>query len=294
MSAESLMLYFNLFFAVIMVFGAIKGFAQGMRKSLFLLIKKIIFWFIFFLTINPVAEQMLSVDISSITSSIPGFESCTNLVEMASVALETYLGVSADKVANFESIGYIYAIVTIVFKIAYFFVYTIIFRFIYWIIMKIIWAFVNPKRMDREVNFIRKEREFKKPKLIKKVDTFDGRKYSDGPRVFGLLFGTVRGFVNVTLIVSVLTGILSIIPFDDITAIYREEESKVEATNSTELSMNQLDQIEDILIQLDEYVKFVEDIPNSPFVKMVKMLGQDENGKTLDLVLFDTMSDAKY
>lgn len=294
MSAENLMLYFNLFFVVIMVFGAIKGFAQGMRKSLFLLVKKIIFWLIFFLTINPVAEQIINTDISSITLNIPGFEDCKNLVEMVSVALETYLEVPHEQISNFESIGYIYALVTIVLKIAYFVIYTIVFRFIYWIIMKIIWAIINPKRMDREVNFIRKEREFRKPKIIKRVDSFDGRNYSDGPRVFGLLFGTVRGFVNVILIVSVLTGILSIIPLKEITSIYREEQSKVEATNSKELSVSQLDQIENVLVQLDEYVKFVEDIPNSPFVKLVKMFGEDENGKTLDLVLFDTMIDAKY
>jgi hypothetical protein len=136
MSAENLMLYFNLFFVVIMVFGAIKGFAQGMRKSLFLLVKKIIFWLIFFLTINPVAEQIINTDISSITLNIPGFEDCKNLVKMVSVALETYLEVPHEQISNFESIGYIYALVTIVLKIAYFVIYTIVFRFIYWIIMK--------------------------------------------------------------------------------------------------------------------------------------------------------------
>ena len=40
MTADKLMLYFNLFLAAIVVLGALKGLIQGFKKSLFVLIKK--------------------------------------------------------------------------------------------------------------------------------------------------------------------------------------------------------------------------------------------------------------
>ena len=85
-------------------------------------------------------------------------------------------------------------------------VYTIVGRFIFWIITSIIWGIFLK---DRKLKINKKEKKLKgkKEKIVNKKE--DITKGTKAPRIFGLLFGTCRGLIDVTLTVSLIKSVFS-------------------------------------------------------------------------------------
>ena len=289
MTAEQLMLYFNLALGVLIVLGALRGFAQGFKKSLFKLVKEGVYWIIFFLTADLVTNALLNSQLvfSLVLQYFPLANSNpTNLIEFVQCFLveQNLINEGSTLVT---SINFAFSLVSIVLKIAYLVVYLIVGRFIYWIICGIIWKFIIHKK-KKDVKFEDKKLKNGKVKKVKKVTV---RKRMDGPRLFGLLFGGLRSLIGTTLIVSIIMGVASFIP-KSLTNDVLEGTSKVEATNKIELSAEQKNSIATELQGLEEYIKFVDDIENSPFVKLVRLVKSDET--SLDMVLFDTVMNGNY
>ena len=288
MTADKLMLYFNLFLAAIVVLGALKGLIQGFKKSLFVLIKKLIFWAGFFLTADLFANYILSsVDVfEQIMQYIPVEGNPTNVVELVQCILIEYLGVSEGTTLT-SSINYLLALLSIGLKLAYLVLYHTVIKFIYWIFCGIIWKlFINRKHI--EVEYSEKIRRNGKVKRIKKK--VDLRKDADGPRIFGLIFGAGRAMITVTLLISFITSMISLLP-DNLLNKF-DEESNVTASTQLELSQENMDSIEIALEGYEEFIKFIGDIENSPFVKLVQSI--ESNDSSLDLVLFDTIMNGNY
>ena len=288
MTAEQLMLYFNLALTALIVLGALRGFLQGFKKSLFKLIKELLFWVIFYLTADAFANFVLKSPqlFELIIQYVPIEGSPNDVVELVQLLLVQYVGVSPD--ANIvSSISFAFAFVSVVLKLVYLLLYVTIFNILYNIVWGIIWrVFVNRKKI--EIQF--KEKKLRNGKIKKVKNKVDLRNAANGPRVLGLVFGGFRSMIGVTLIVSLLMSIISIFPKDFISSF--NEDSNVTASNQITLKEEDQDFLKDTIKGLEEYVKFVDDLDNSPYVKLVRSIKTDET--TLDLVLFDTVMNGNY
>ena len=288
MTAEQLMLYFNLALTALIVLGALRGFVQGFKKSLFKLIKEILFWVIFYVTADLFANFILKSPLvfNFAIQYLPVEGNPADLVELVQLLLVQNAGVSPD--ANIaSSISFTFAIVSIVLKIVYLLLYVTVFNLLYNIVWGIIWSvFVNRKKIEIQY----KDKKLRNGKIKKVKTKVDLRKAANGPRILGFVFGGFRSMIGVTLVISLLMSIISIFPKDFINSY--GEDSNVTASNQMQMSSEDKNTLEQALEGLEVYVEFVADLENSPYVKLVRSIKSDET--TLDLVLFDTVMNGNY
>ena len=287
-SAEQLMLYFNLVLTAIVVLGALGGFLRGFKKSLYRLIKEIIFVLGFFFTADLFSSFILNSEMvfDLLVQYVPVNGMPTNLVELVQCLMVDYLGVNPEATLT-SSIHFIFAIVSIVLKIVYLVVYFIVIRIFYNIICAIIYRVVF-NRKHSETFFKSKKRKNGKVKKIK--EKVDLRKAASGPRLLGALFGASKSMITVTMLVSIIMSIVSLLP-NDLSSLYNED-SNVTASNQITLSAENKNDLSQALDGLEEYIKFIDDLENSPYVKLIRTINNDE--ETLDLVLFDTVLNGNY
>ena len=287
-SAEQLMLYFNLILTALVVLGALGGYLRGFKKSLFRFIKEIIFVAGFFFTADLFSGFILNSELvfDLVVQYVPVNGAPANMIELVQCFMVDYLGVSPDATLT-SSIHFVFAIASIALKLAYAIVYFILIRILYSIVCSIIYkCIINRKHTETFLKL--KKRKNGKIKKIK--ETVDLRKGSQGPRLLGALFGAGKSMITVTMLVSLIMSLVSLLP-DNLSSI-TDGESKVTASNKVTLSAENKDMLSDTLQGLEEYIKFIDDLENSPYVKLIRTINNDE--ETLDLVLFDTVFNANY
>ncbi|MFW5842110.1 MAG: hypothetical protein ACOCU2_02340 [Bacillota bacterium] len=142
-------LYLNIVFLSLIGFGALMGFLRGFRNSLYSLIVKVIFFGLFFLTIDVVVNQLWTLNIPQLGSLIGSFSpdaaGASSLSEALPIVLENLLGDQmADSATNEEILAFVTGlalfIVKIVYAIIYFTVFYALYRLIFFIVKLIIFG----------------------------------------------------------------------------------------------------------------------------------------------------------
>ena len=89
-------MYFNLIFFGVIGLVALFGYLRGFKKSLYTLIIMIIFYAVFFFTIDAVVENMWNSPVTGafacLESTIPGIGSANTMDEALSISLNEFLG----------------------------------------------------------------------------------------------------------------------------------------------------------------------------------------------------------
>lgn len=178
----------NLFLYLILVLGILMGFVRGMKKTLFTFVTMLIFYVVFFLTINPISAFLWQLEmpwlgglLSNLDPSLSTFASFeTNLPQILQVLMGDSITVSA---ANAELLVLANGIGIFVMKIVYTVLYFTVILLIYKILCMILQAIILGKN---------KEGESKN-------------------RGFGALFGTLNGIMAVFVTLVMMGGVMSVV-----------------------------------------------------------------------------------
>jgi len=183
-------LYFNIAFFSILGLGMFFGFLRGFKKSLFSFIVTLIFFVVFFLTIDIVINALWTMNLpfmggllANLDPALSGISSFSALVPAAT---ELYLGDSLGTLAsNVDLLEFATGLgmfaLKIVYTLLYFTVIQIIYRLITFLIRII---FFNTKKSER--------------------------KYRSQNRGFGALFGLLSGVMSLYVTLIIFGGFMSI------------------------------------------------------------------------------------
>jgi hypothetical protein len=132
-------LYFNILFFGMIGLGFLGGYFRGFKKTLWKLITLVIFYGIFFLTIDAVVTALWTLDISFamtyLTGVLPNATSYTNLGEVTFAFVENFAGDQlGDTLSNDVFISLVTGLTMFVLKIIYAIIYFTIGRILYKII----------------------------------------------------------------------------------------------------------------------------------------------------------------
>ena len=160
---------FNATFLGIIGLGFLIGLIRGFRKSLYSLVVAVIFYGIFFLTIDAVVNQLwvlpLPFVFANLEGVMPGLGSAQTLGDALSIALEAQFGdMVGDLLTNEQFISFITGIALFVVKLIYTLLYFTIFLFIYRLITWII-RLTFFGRTQAEEDYKLAMRQIKKMKL---------------------------------------------------------------------------------------------------------------------------------
>ena len=182
-------LYFNIAFFSMLGLGMLFGFMRGFKKSIWHFFVTLIFYAVFFLTINLVVNVVWGMNLpflgGLLANVMPSLSDATSLQEAVSIFLQDFLGVGYEDTltSNFTdlvtSVGVF--VVKIVYTILYFTVIQIIYRLIMWILRMII--FPSKKKTD---------------------------KYKSKNRGLGAVFGLLTGAISLYVTLIVFGGMISI------------------------------------------------------------------------------------
>jgi len=140
-------LYITIFFAVLFGYAVLVGFIRGLKKSIYWLIVMIIYFGLFFLTLDIVVKAIYTVNIPKLGDILGSFNQELSGVTTIKTALETYIKsqvpdeyasiLARDHVKDLiNSVGLF--VLKIAYTVLYFFIFKIIYKFICWIIRLIV------------------------------------------------------------------------------------------------------------------------------------------------------------
>ncbi|QMS84632.1 hypothetical protein [Candidatus Xianfuyuplasma coldseepsis] len=165
-------LYLNVAFFAIIGLGFIIGYIRGLRKSLYSLVVTVLFYGLFFLTIDQVVNALWELPIpqlfQQLSGAVPELAGETTLGGGVSTMVDTYLPAEyagAMDNAHFASFvtGIALFVVKLVYTVIYFTVGQLIFKFIFMIIRLLF--FSHNQAMD---NYKHAKRQVKKQRLKKR------------------------------------------------------------------------------------------------------------------------------
>ncbi|MFW5841981.1 MAG: hypothetical protein ACOCU2_01695 [Bacillota bacterium] len=151
-------LYLNIVFLSLIGFGALMGFLRGFRNSLYSLIVKVIFFGIFFLTIDMVVNQLWTLNIPQLGSVLGSVNSnaanASSLSEALPIIFEGLLGDNLSSTASNEEVlafvtGLGLFVVKIIYAILYFTVFYALYRLIFFIVKLLIFGKANKDMTSR-------------------------------------------------------------------------------------------------------------------------------------------------
>ncbi len=182
-------LYFNIAFISVLALGMLFGFLRGFKKSIWHFFVTLIFYAVFFLTLNTVVNLLWGMNMpflgGLLGNVMPSLSSATSFEEAVSLLLQDFLGVGFEDslTTNFSdlvtSVGVF--VLKIVYTILYFTVIQIIYRLIFWILRMII--FPSKKKTD---------------------------KYKSKNRGLGAVFGLLTGAISLYVTLIIFGGLISI------------------------------------------------------------------------------------
>ena len=189
-------LYFNIAFFFLIGFGFLVGYVRGARKSLYALIVTVLFYGLFFLTIDMVINQLwvmpFGFALQYATPYVSELSGVQTIGEAVFVMVEKYLGGQlGDTIANETLIAFITGlsqfVLKLVYTLIYFTIFQLIFKFIAGIIRAIFFTPKKPKKIKGQ----------KRPKVNRKP-------------LWGALFGTAKGTISAFMSLIILGGFMSI------------------------------------------------------------------------------------
>ncbi|MCK4551833.1 MAG: hypothetical protein KAU02_02865, partial [Tenericutes bacterium] len=183
-------LYFNLAFFSMLGMGMLFGFLRGLKKSIWSFFVTLIFFVIFFLTINMAVNILWDLNMSFLGGLLanvsPALSDATSLSSAVPLMLEEFLGAELqDSLTNVHFLELVTSLSLFVVKIVYTIIYFTVFQLIYRLIFFILRLIIFPSR--------------------KKTD-----KYRSKNRGLGALFGLLSGAVSLYVSLIVFGGLISI------------------------------------------------------------------------------------
>ena len=179
-------LYFNLAFFGIIGLGVLVGLARGMKKSLFTFVTMLIFYVVFFLTVDAVVGALWTMEIPQLgqwLGSLDGaFSGVTSVSGAVPVAISTYLADTIDpSLLSEQALGLVAGIGIFVLKI----VYTILYFTVILVIYKLLTGLIR-------------------------ILFFGNRKGASKNAGFGALFGLANGVMALFVFLIILGGVMSV------------------------------------------------------------------------------------
>jgi hypothetical protein len=186
-------MYFNLIFFGVIGLGALFGYLRGFKKSLYTLIIMIIFYAVFFFTIDLVVENMWNSPVTgafaSLESTIPGIGSANTMGEALSISLNEFLGdtLTAETLENARFLALVTGIVQFVLKLGY--------TLIYFTVGYLAYRFIT--LIVRLIFFGDKKRK-------------KGEKKPSKRRLMGAVAGGLRGSLSAFVALIMIGGVMNI------------------------------------------------------------------------------------
>ena len=180
--------YMNLVLYIILGLGVLIGFLRGMKKTLFTFVTMLIFYIVFFLSINQAAQALWTAQLpwlSNLLSGVfPSVGTFTSFQEKLPEILQSFMGSSVDvESLNPEVLVLANGIGIFAMKIIYSVLYFTVILLAYKLICLIIRALIFGKDKD----------------------------HSSKNRGFGALFGLANGVLNVFVTLVLLGGMMSVV-----------------------------------------------------------------------------------
>jgi len=189
LETQNFALYFNLFFFGLIGLGMLIGFILGLKTTLYRLIVKVIFYIIFFATLNAVVALIWRAPIPNLGNTLGAidgaFSGVRTLREALPIAMEMMLGDTLNATLENENfLAFATSLSLFVVKIVYTIFYFTVFKLIYNIIFFVI-----------RIIFFR----------TKKEDKFKSKK-----RLPAMAVGAASGLVSVFVTLILLGGIMDV------------------------------------------------------------------------------------
>ena len=189
LETQNFALYFNLFFFGLIGLGMLIGFIRGLKTTLYRLIVKVIFYIIFFATLNAVVALIWRAPIPNLGNTLGAidgaFSGVRTLREALPIAMEMMLGDTLNATLENENfLAFATSLSLFVVKIVYTIFYFTVFKLIYNIIFFVI-----------RIIFFR----------TKKEDKFKSKK-----RLPAMAVGAASGLVSVFVTLILLGGIMDV------------------------------------------------------------------------------------
>ncbi len=220
-------LYFNIIFFSSMGFGFIFGYFRGLKKTLYSLIVLIIFYALFFLTIDLVINALWVLPIPFVfdylVAMFPELSAASTIGDGVFIMLESYLGETiGDTLTNEMFISFISGLSQFVLKLLYTIIYFTVGRLLYKLLTFSIRIMFfsgkskargkkekGGKRKGRKVKLTRKEKKAQKKIELKELKLDKKRRIREKKQLLGAVAGLAKGAVTAYVSLIVLGGFLN-------------------------------------------------------------------------------------
>lgn len=267
-------------FGFLILCATLTGIRRGFRKSLYWFVIYILFFVLFFTTMNAFSHFIYD----------------TFLAERLPEYLVKYVGLSQEVANEAEILNQCSIICKIAIKLAYFIVLWLLYYFVMWIL----WLCVFKKLILKSRKYRKEEKEIKNQiKKCKKESTSKIAKEAEleelmkkqkslrpkKRRLLGGMVGLVRGVISSFLILCIINGVVAILP-------EVEKNENVTASNEENLMQaNLYDYLIEKAPQLETVLEYVDAYKNSTLNKVTKI---KINGVTIDLIYTDAFLSGSY
>lgn len=286
MSGIDFPLYLNITLYSILGLGAFFGFLKGFKKSLFSFITTLIFYVVFFLTVNIAVTYLWSLNVPQLSQLFgmisPELSTATSFSEVAPLALEHFLGDKyASVIANPNFLELAQGIGIFALKL----VYTLLYFTLIFIIYKLICLII------RSIFF---------------GGSKSNDKYVSKNRGLGLVFGLLEGAIGLYVTLIIFGGIMSIsdslvtlAPTDSTEEVVMEfPRQHLYEASYTLLADSVIPTIPSEITTMVEELKVFTEAYNSnllvSFSNQLTMTDDDENIVPLNIYLFDEVLSFDY
>ena len=257
------------------------GLIKGFRYSIYAFISLILFYVIFFVSMDVVSKTIIRTDIKSVLDSL-GYDNCNNIVDLVTLLVNNNFQSIASEIPDLNYL--IEAICQIGAKIIYF----IVLALIYSIVSAIFYQFIKKRNLYKEAKYVslsEKNEKYKlkhktdNPKFKKKMDKMLKNKNYKKKRLLGGLVHGFRGVMCCILSLCIINSVVSVVPNLENTIVTADNnETKTQTLYEYILSL--YPEAETALNIISEY----QDSTLNNSTKVIKI-----NGKTLDEFIMDAI-----
>lgn len=257
------------------------GIIKGRRYSLYALISIVIFYALYFLTMNSVSKATMNVHIPFIFSRF-GYDNINTLLEFSSMIVNQNM--DNILIENPEFVYAVEAITQIVVKIFYF----IILALFYSIISAITYQFIKKRNLYKESKYVKLEKKnhhYKekhncdKEKYVRKMEKMEVNKDYKKRRFAGGLISGLRGVLCCFLTLCFINSIVNVVP--DLNTILIADKEK----NGDSYTL--YDYIIEMYPEAETALEIVQTYKESTLNKSTKVI--QINGETLDNIVLDAI-----
>lgn len=270
-------LYLNIFFAALIGLGMLVGLLRGMKKSLYALVVKLMFYIFFFATLGVMVGIIWTAPMPFLGGVLAGVDPALSQVGSLSEALpiliESMLGDNLEaSLTNQEFLDFAAALGMFVVKLVY--------TLLYFTVFKLVWSFIF---FIVRIIFFRDKKDAK----------FKGKK-----RLVGAGIGGLSGALSIYVFLILFGGIMNITESFLAVLDTGSDAEELSYEQSSPLNNGGFDvpaELEDDLAMLQDAVSAYNSNPIVAFMQRLKVEDEDTGRETeLTMVLFDSVFSIDY